>query len=232
MAFSTDPVDLAVGAGIAIAMPFIVWYAIRDLLSGFLPPARAKVPKPGELVKLLSPHLNYFVAALPRPAGDPLEKICEPIAPGSLPYFEGHGYVNAVLPLWKCGPKHSLAARSSSRGRKERTDFVWSGSEPTDKWDVRAHSEQGFLADTMLDLMHTLDWSDQFDALRQLRRAAEALDFKHLDATVAFYETLKRNDWSQLQNEDDDEDNTAQERSDSARFDFVSDIDEQYGAGR
>ena len=75
---ASDPVDLAVFALIVISAPFILWYMGRHLLSGFLPAYRLKVPKPGKLAGILSPHLQSFVAALPRRPNDPLAETCKP----------------------------------------------------------------------------------------------------------------------------------------------------------
>ena len=226
-----DPLDLAVLALMVVAGPFIIWWMLRNLASGFLPAYRARLPKAGKLTKILSPHLQQFVACLPRPAGDVLAGTCQPIAAGTLPYFEGHGYVNAAFPLWKAGGKYSLAVRSSARRRKERTDFVWSG-ETGEDWDIRACTEQGFLADTMVDVMKTLDWSQSLSAREEARRAADALGFKHLDETVKWFERWSAHDWSKPfeapeEDDDEEEDATPAGRAETARFAFVSGIDER-----
>jgi len=205
MKLPTDPIELAVVVLIVAGAPFFLWFAIKHLLSGFLPPERIKIPKAGKLEKILSPHLKSFVASLPRPAGDPLAAICQPIASGTLPYFDNHGYVNALYPLWKSGPRYSLAVRSWAKRKKERTEFVWCGEKPEDEWGSRALSEQGFLADTLIEVMKTLDWSNRPQALGPAQRASDALGFRYFDETVKWF-TLK-------------------ERTDDDRFDFISGID-------
>ena len=224
MTLPADPLEVLVLALGTVAFVLAVWIGVKNTLSGFLPAERIKVPKPGKLERLLSPHLKSFVASLPRPVGDPLAEICQPIAPGTLPYFDNHGYVNALYPLWKCGAKHSVAVRSWSRRKRERTEFVWCGDQPGDDWDVRALSEQGFFADTLIDLMQTLDWSDHERALKRTRHASDALGFRHFDHTVQWFSRFTATDWTKLTDEDDDESVTAEERAHAERFCFVRDI--------
>lgn len=226
MSLPTDPLELLVFTLILASSPLLLYIGVKHLLSGFLPPERIKVPKPGKLEKILSPHLKSFVASLPRPAGDPLAAACQPIAPGLLPYFDDHGYVEAVYPLWKSGSKHSLAVRSWSKRKKERTEFVWSGEKPNELWEMRALTEQGFLADTLIGVMKTLDWSDRPQALGPARRASEALGFRYFDETLRWFTRSSTSDYSKAANADEDEGTTAEDRADAARFDFVTSIDE------
>ncbi|MEP7067621.1 MAG: hypothetical protein ABI789_00210 [Usitatibacter sp.] len=228
MTLPEDPVDLAVLALMVITAPFILWYMGRHLLSGFLPAYRLKVPKPGKLTGILTPHLQSFVAALPRRPNDPLAETCKPIAPGTLPYFDNHVSVNAVFPLWKSGSRYCVAARSWAKRRKERTDFVWCGDKPDDKWDIRAYSEQGFLADTMIEVMTKLDWTDRDYALDRAKEAAKALGFKYHDETVKWFDGFATRDWTQpIADEEEGDDYTPKDREDEERWLFVGSIDKR-----
>ncbi len=81
----SDPQEQLELAVIAVVSAFAMCYAIKHLLSGFLPPQRAKLPKPGKLTKIVSPHLQAFVAALPRPTGDVLASTCKPLGVEGVP---------------------------------------------------------------------------------------------------------------------------------------------------
>lgn len=199
------------GLGVAIVA------GAKHLMSGFLPAERARVPKAGKLEKLLSPQLKAFVASLPRPSGDPLARAFEPVARESLPYYDNHGYVNALYPLWKTGGRYAVAARSWSKRKKERTEFVLAGADPGDDWDVRALTEQGFVADTVIGLLQSGGPAAE---------AARALGFRHLDETKAWFMKWAATDWTKPVDEDD-EDDTPAERAEAQRYSFVRGIDER-----
>lgn len=223
----SDPSEQIQLALIVVAGVLGIVYSIKHLLSGFLPPARAKIPKPGKLVKIVSAHLQSFVAALPRPGGDVLAKACQPISEGSVPWYE-HGSVNAMLPLWKSDAGYFVALRSRSKRHKERTEFVRLGEGPHD-YDRRAFTEQGFLADTMVDVMGTLDWSDGMTASERARRASDALGFRYFDDTVRWYRKWRATDWDKPLPEEDEDygDLTPQEREREVRDVFIAGIDER-----
>jgi hypothetical protein len=188
-----DPWEFVQGALVVAMVPLVIWVCIQYLLRGFRPRTRVQAPRAGKLTKSISPRLQAFVAALPRPSGDALAEVCQPILPGTLPFSGNMGYVTALLPLWKSGPKYSVAVRSWSRRQKERTEFVRL-EERGDDWDVRALTEQGFIADTLIELMKTLDWNDRPAFMEGVNRAAETLGFRHLGETVEWFSTWQPHD--------------------------------------
>jgi hypothetical protein len=217
MNLSEDTVDLIALVFILFGLVVAIVAGAKNLVSGFLPAERASVPKPGKLEKLLSPQLKAFVASLPRPAGDPLARRFEPVTRESLPYYANHGYVNALVPLWKSRDRYALATRSWARRKKERTEFVLAGANPDDEWDVRALTEQGFFADTVIDLLQSGG---------PVAEVSRALGFRHLDETQAWFVKWSSTDWTKPVDEDD-EDDTPAERSEAERNSFVRGIDER-----
>jgi hypothetical protein len=143
-----------------------------------------------------------------------LARVFEPAPRESLPYYD-NWYARAVYPLWKTGERYSLAIRYSSKTVRERTEFIWTGIKPGDKWDSRAYSEQGFLAETIIDLLQSGGPAAE---------ASRALGFRHLDETKAWFMKWSATDWSKPVDEDD-EDDTPAERSEAERFSFVRGID-------
>ena len=224
----TEPGELLELAAMAVAVVIGVWASVSHLLSGFLPPRRMKrLPKAGKLTKIVSPHLQAFAAALPRASGDVLASTCQPIGAEGAPWYDSRGRVEAMLPLWKSDAGCSVAVRRSSRRHKERTEFMRLGEKP-DEYEIRAFTEQGFLADTMIDVMGTLDWGNEMSASERARRASEALGFAYGDETVRWYREWRATDWTKpLKEEEDDEDMTPDERAALRRDDYVTSIDKR-----
>ncbi len=135
-----------------------------------------------------------------------------------------------MLPLWKSDAGFSVALRRWSKRQKERTEFVHLGGKP-DEDDTRAFTEQGFLADTIIDVMDTLDWSNEMTATERARRASDALGFRYFDETARWYRQWRSADWGKpLQEEKEAEEGaemTPQERGEGRRYDYVTGIDKR-----
>jgi hypothetical protein len=203
--------------GALFGLGVTAWMIINYLLSGSRPPARVKVPRPGKLEKIISPELKAFVASLPRPTGDPLASLCQPIDPKSIPLFNDR--ITAVMPLWRSAEGYTVAwIRWGSRTPK-RVEFVRL-SESTDDDDLLALTEQGFLAKFTIELL-------QKEKIDEARRASAAMGFKHFDETRQFFDRWSRTKPEHVEIDEDGEEDEASSAHEDALFDFLQDIDKR-----
>lgn len=90
-----------------------------------------------------------------------------------------------LVPLWECGDWITAA--------RPGPEFVgYSLEDPQSLWPF-ATSEQGLLADLFSDLVEDEDWDDEEESLREIREAAEAVGFRHLEDLLSFQESHGNN---------------------------------------
>ena len=98
---------------------------------------------------------------------------------------------DTLTPLWGRGDMMTLL-RTKAGGA---TDFVWLSIEDAKhELVVLGKTEQGLLADLLIDVIESSDWNnaDGWDgeARQTVENAACAVSFQHLEATFAFLDTV------------------------------------------
>ncbi|MEO6259121.1 MAG: hypothetical protein ABIP63_02185, partial [Thermoanaerobaculia bacterium] len=183
---------------------------------------RLRLPRAGKLPKLLSPELTAFVAALPRPAKDPLGERCQPVDRNEVALY--HSRVDRILPLWQSQAGATVMCRVWSKSEKSHVEFALL-SEGRQMPQSLARTEQGLIGRVLVETL--LYRSDRkVELVDQLRNVAKEMGFRHFDEIVK-WSAGRRLRQPTLAAGDDEASHSAESDQDDDIEDFIAAIDER-----